>query len=94
MFALKKFHQYVYGVKVQSDHKPLEAIVTKPIGKAPARLQRMLLQTQKYDIHVTYTPGKDMAVADALSRAIPPHARQEDCEMGDERVVYQCNDSS
>ena len=43
------FHQYVYGVtvKVQSDHKPLEAIVTKPMGRAPARLQRMLLQIQK-----------------------------------------------
>ena len=54
VFALKKCHQYVYGVtiKVQSDHKPLEAIVTKPIGKAPARLQRMLLQIQKYDIHL------------------------------------------
>ena len=86
VFALKKCHQYVYGVtiKVQSDHKPLEAIVTKPIGKAPARLQRMLLQIQRYDIHITYTPGKDMAVADTLSRAVPPNARQEECEMGDE----------
>ena len=44
-FATKRFHQYVYGntVTVQSDHKPLEVIFKKHLGKAPARLQRMLL---------------------------------------------------
>ncbi|KAL0152625.1 hypothetical protein M9458_052348 [Cirrhinus mrigala] len=49
VFALRKFHQYVYGIpiRVQSDHKPLEAIFSKPIGAAPARLQRMLLQLQR-----------------------------------------------
>lgn len=33
VFAMKKFHQYVYGVsvQVQSDHKPLEAILKKPL---------------------------------------------------------------
>ncbi len=45
VFALRKFHQYVYGVpvRVQSDHKPLEVILSKPIGAAPALLQRMLI---------------------------------------------------
>lgn len=28
----------------------------------------MLLQLQKFDIHVTYHPGKEMKIADALSR--------------------------
>ena len=78
----------MYGtrVKVQSDHKPLEAIITKPISRAPARLQRMLPQIQKYDIAITYSPGKQMAVADTLSRAVQPMAAQEDADLGEEKT--------
>lgn len=37
VFSVKRFHQYVYGVKVnvQSDRKPLEAILRKPLVTAP-----------------------------------------------------------
>ena len=37
VFAVQKFHQYVYGqesVLVESDHKPIESIMRKPLGKA------------------------------------------------------------
>ncbi len=91
MFAAKRFHQYVYGrpVTMQSDHKPLEVIMRKPLSKAPARLQGMLLQLQRYDLHVTYTPGKDMHTADTLSRATvcrdSEHVDENPC---DEKVVY------
>ncbi|KAL7876961.1 hypothetical protein SRHO_G00036040 [Serrasalmus rhombeus] len=69
VFAAKRFHQYVYGrpVTVQSDHKPLEVIMRKQLSKAPARLQTMMLQLQRYDLHVTYTPGKDMHIADTIT---------------------------
>ena len=45
VFAFTKFHQYVYSkdVIVESDHKPLEAILKKSLAAAPPRLQRMLL---------------------------------------------------
>ena len=71
VFACQKFHQYIYGfpTKVQSDHKPLESIVTKPLYKVSARLQRMLLKLQNYDLSVKYVKGKDLHVADTLSRA-------------------------
>ena len=64
VFACNKFFQYVYGRKttVQTDHKPLEAIVNKPLWKASPRLQRMLLKLQKYTLDVTYVPGKEMYV--------------------------------
>ena len=50
VFGLEKFHQYTYGrpVTVQSDHKPLEVIVKKPVFKAPKRLQRLLLRLLVY----------------------------------------------
>ena len=71
VFACERFHQYIYGktVEVHSDHKPLENILKKPLGAAPARLQRMLLRLQKYDINLIYKQGKLLKVADTLSRA-------------------------
>uniref|UniRef100_A0A674EBM2 Gypsy retrotransposon integrase-like protein 1 n=1 Tax=Salmo trutta TaxID=8032 RepID=A0A674EBM2_SALTR len=70
LFGCKRFHQYVYGrqVIVESDHKPLESIMRKPLAAAPPRLQRMILQLQKYDFTITHRPGKDIPVADTLSR--------------------------
>ena len=46
----QRFHQYIYGKKVviQSDHKPLEVIMKKPLHNTSPRLQRMLLSLQKY----------------------------------------------
>ena len=72
VFACQKFHQYIYGfpTKVQSDHKPLETIVQKPLHKISPRLQRMLLKLQTYDLSIKYVKRKeDPHVADALSRA-------------------------
>ena len=43
-------------------------ITKKPIHAAPPRLQRMLLQLQKYDCTLVYKPGKEMTLADRLSR--------------------------
>lgn len=71
---MEKSHQYTYGrkVTVQSDHKPLETIVRKPLLSTPKWLQRMMLRIQKYDLDVVYVPGKDMLLADTLSRAYLP----------------------
>lgn len=90
-FATKRFHQYVYGntVTVQSDHKPLEVIFKKHLSKAPARLQRMLLQLQRYDLRITYTSSKNMHVADTLSRAVVTECKDDAKEdLFEERVVH------
>ena len=72
VFGCQRFHQYLYGrtVNVRSDHKPLESIARKPLASAPPRLQRMLLQLQKYNIQINHVPGKDIPIADALSRSL------------------------
>jgi len=71
VFACEKFCNYIYGKStvVQSDHKPLESIFRKPISATSPRLQRMLLRLLKYQISVQYVPGKQMLIADTLSRA-------------------------
>ncbi|XP_014676064.1 PREDICTED: uncharacterized protein LOC106816031 [Priapulus caudatus] len=70
VFGLERFHYYIYGrhVMVESDHKPLQSITNKSLSSAPSRLMRMLLRVQRYDFEVTYVPGKNIPIADALSR--------------------------
>uniref|UniRef100_A0A8C6UJ08 Gypsy retrotransposon integrase-like protein 1 n=1 Tax=Neogobius melanostomus TaxID=47308 RepID=A0A8C6UJ08_9GOBI len=70
LYGCKRFHDYIYGrhITVESDHKPLESILRKPFALAPPRLQRMLLALQKYSITLIHKPGKEIPVADTLSR--------------------------
>ena len=75
--SCERFEQYIYGkhVTVETDHKPLIAIQRKPINTASKRLQRMMLRLQKYDLTFVYKPGKEMHIADALSRALPKSSK-------------------
>lgn len=75
VFACKRFHYFLYGrgFVVQSDHKPLETLVKKEIDDVTARLQGMFMLLLKYpNLSVVYKPGKEMLVADCLSRAQLP----------------------
>ncbi|KAK3744210.1 hypothetical protein QZH41_003557 [Actinostola sp. cb2023] len=73
VYGCERFHAYLFGrpFTVQSGHKPLESIHLKHLTAAPPRLQRMLLRLQPYDLKIQYLPGKDMLLADALSRLSP-----------------------
>ena len=94
VFACNKFHPFIYGkaVVVQTDHKPLEIIVRKPLCKAPPKLQRMRLQVQRYELDVQHIPGRDMLLADALSRA---HLDDTDASLQDdvEVIVHSFTDA-
>ena len=46
----------------------MEMISLKNLTAAPARLQRMLLRLQQYDMVITYRPDKEMLLAHALSQ--------------------------
>ena len=81
VYASEKFDQYILGrevIKVETDHKPLIPIFKKPLLHAPKRLQRMLLRLQKYPLSVSYLPGKQIYIADMLSRAYLPDTNQTD----------------
>ena len=57
-------------VTIETDHKPLESILKKPLHASPLRLQRMLVQLQRYpEINLVYKQGTSLHLADALSRA-------------------------
>lgn len=59
-FGCNRFQQYIddYNVKVETDHKRLEAVFRKALYKARVRLQILLLSVQKYSLKVEYKPGK------------------------------------
>ena len=88
-FVCTKFHDYIYEQKfviVETDHKPLEAILKKPLFLAPPRLQKMIMTLQKYPLEVKYCPGKELFVADTLSRA----ALQEEASKLDYKFDIFC----
>ncbi|CAB4036001.1 Hypothetical predicted protein [Paramuricea clavata] len=51
---------------------------------APPRLQRILLRLQRYDFIAKYKPGKEMVLADTLSRAYVPNSEPDESHVEDE----------
>ena len=73
IFAVKKFHQYLYGVHftIQSDHQPLSFLFSERKGipvMASSRIQRWAVTLAAYRYNIQYKPGKKLNNADALSR--------------------------
>ena len=67
--------QWLYSksdIAAHTDLQPLETIMKKPLNKAPAHLQRMLMKPQRYRSNLTYKRGTTLYLADTLSRAALP----------------------
>lgn len=73
IFALKKFHKYIFGRKFTliTDHQPLQFIFGKNKGipvTAAARITRWSLILAAYDYDIQYKKGNLISNADGLSR--------------------------
>ena len=70
LYGLERFDQYTYGRKVtiHNDHKPLEAILKKPLAMAPKRLQDIMMRWNRYDFDFVYVKGSNLTIAETLSR--------------------------
>ncbi|XP_063388061.1 uncharacterized protein K02A2.6-like isoform X1 [Cydia fagiglandana] len=86
VFGCIKFHKYILGkhTLVETDHSALEILFKKPLSLVPARLQRMMLKIQGYDITVKYVPGKQMYISDFLSRSFLVDKNDETKEFDEE----------
>jgi hypothetical protein len=71
VFACKRFEQFIVGntVTAITDHKSLVNIFGKSLLDVPKRLQMMMLYLHNYQLTLKYVPGKNLIVADTLSRA-------------------------
>ena len=71
LYGLERFDQYAYGraVTVQNDHKPLAAILRKPLSMAPKRLQDVMMRLNRHAVNFVFVKGTSLHIADTLSRA-------------------------
>ena len=71
-WACERFSDYLLGLDfhIQTDHKPLVPLFsTKALEQLPIRVQRFRLRMMRYRFTISHVPGKDLIVADMLSRA-------------------------
>ena len=52
-----------------NDHTPLTAVLKRLVGENPTRLQRMLCRIIGYNLDFKYIKGRDLLIADTLSRS-------------------------
>lgn len=67
----EKFRDYVRGMEfeIETDHKPLLSIMkSKNLDDLTPRLQKFRMRLMAYKFTIQYTPGKQLIMADALSR--------------------------
>ena len=69
-WVMEKFHHFLYRNQftLETDQKPLEAILSKSLNQATPRLQRILIRTFPYNFKIRYIPGLTNQIADCLSR--------------------------
>ncbi|XP_064622558.1 uncharacterized protein LOC135484804 [Lineus longissimus] len=80
-WACERFSDYVLGktFSLETDHKPLVPLLGggKSLEMLPARVQRFKMRLMKYSYQIKHVPGKELYIADALSRAPLQRERSE-----------------
>ena len=74
IWGMEKFHYFLYGKEftLETDQKPLVGIHKKHMVDISPRVQRLIVRSFPYlPFKVVYKKGKDIPVADALSRVTP-----------------------
>ena len=70
VFGLSRLKKYLIGTNftVETDHKPIVQLFSKPIDSLSNRLQRWMVAIQHFSFTIRHIKGSDNILADALSR--------------------------
>uniref|UniRef100_A0A2C9KW21 Integrase catalytic domain-containing protein n=1 Tax=Biomphalaria glabrata TaxID=6526 RepID=A0A2C9KW21_BIOGL len=91
---MERFDQYTFGrsIIIINDHKPLDNILRKPLNQAPRRLQNLMMRCHRYDFTFKWVPGKELILADTLSRACTESESESPEEVEDNCHIFQMSD--
>lgn len=71
-WACERFDNFICGrmFEIETDHKPLVPLFsTKRLNEVRSCIQRFHMHLMRYEFSTSHTAGKDMHIADYLSRA-------------------------
>ena len=84
IWGMEKFHYFLYGKQftLETDQKPLVSIYRKHMVEISPRIQRLIVRSfpnQPFDIQ--YRRGKEIPLADALSRVTPTPVEEDGIQL-------------
>ena len=81
-FGCSRFHLFTYArsnVTIETDHKPLIGLIKKDLNTLSPRLAGLRLKLMPYsNCELKWRPGKELIIADTLSRTCPAGSNVED----------------
>ena len=81
-WACDRFSDYLIGLQfhVETDHKPLVPLLSvKRLDELPLHVQRFRMRMLWYHFTIFHVPGKNLIMADTLSRAPEPGEPDQEC---------------
>ena len=84
IWGMEKFHYFLYDKQftLKTDQKPLVSIYKKHMVEISPRIQRLIVRSfpyQPFDVH--YRRGKEIPLADALSRVSPTPVEEDGIQL-------------
>ena len=90
-WACERFSDYLLGMRfpVETDHKPLVPLLgSKNLEELPVRVQRFRMRLMRFDFTISHVPGKQLVIADTLSRAPVPSDLEAAEKFGQEVEMF------
>ena len=90
-WACERFSDFLLGMEfdIHTDHKPLVPLFgSKNLEELPVHVQRFRLRMMRFKFTIFHIPGKNLLLADALSRAPISEAVNEDLFLQQETAAY------
>ena len=84
IWGMEKFHYFLYGKQftLETDQKPLVSIYKKHMVEISPRIQRLVVRSFPYQpFEVWYRTGKEIPLADALSRVTPTPVEEDGIQL-------------
>ena len=94
-WACEKFNDFIQGIDIliETDHQPLVPLLgLKNLDELPPRFQRFKMRLMEYSSNICHIPGKDLIIADTLSRApLRKSPAKTDVRLNEDLNLYVAN---